>query len=66
MASEEASAGRQWRGMYRFENKVLERVDHGLFGDGIVAPQNEDEMFPLFGEGANGRIGELLPAMAGV
>ena len=66
MATEEASARRQWRWVYRFENQMFERVNQGLFGDGVIAPQDEDDVFALLRQGTNGRVGELFPAVMGM
>ena len=66
VAAEETTAGRQRRWVHRFQDQMLEGVDQGLFGDGVVAPEDEDEMLALLGEGADGGIGELLPAVARV
>ena len=66
MATEKPSACRQRRRVYRFQNQVLEGVNQGLFCDGVVAPEDEDEMLPLFREGADGSVGELFPTVARV
>ena len=66
VAAEETTAGRQRRWVHRFQDQMLEGVDQGLFGDGVVVPEDEDEMLALLGEGADGGIGELLPAVARV
>ncbi len=64
MAAKEAAAGGERRRVHRFQNQVFERVYQGLFGDGIVAPEDEDEVLALLREGADGGIGELFPAVA--
>ena len=63
MAAEEAAAGRQRRWVHRFQDQMHERVYQGLFGDGVIAPKDEYEMFPLFRKSTDGRIGELFPTM---
>ena len=66
VATEEAAAGRQRRGMHRFEDQVFGRVNQDLLGDSEVAPEDEDEMFALLRQGAYGGIGELLPTVVRV
>ena len=66
MAAKKSSAGGQGRRMHRLQYQVLERVYHGLFGNGVVAPKDEHQMLALFREGADSSVGELFPAMVGV
>ena len=66
MTPEEAAAGGERRGVHRLQYQVLEGVNQGLFGDSVVAPEDEDEMLPIFGEGADGGVGELFPAVTRV
>ena len=66
MAAEETAASREGRRVHRFQDQVLEGVDQGLFGDGVVAPEDEDKMLALLGEGSDGRVGELFPAVTRV
>ena len=66
MTAEEATAGRQGRWVHRFQDQMLERVYQSLFGDGIIAPKDENEMFPLVWKGTDGRISELFPAVVWV
>ena len=63
-AAEEAAVGRQGRGVWGGEDEVLAGVDEGFLGDGIAAPEQEDESVATGGEFADGGIGELLPAVA--
>ena len=66
MATEKPSAGRQRRRVHRLQNQVLERVNQGLLGDGVVAPKDEDEVLSSFRKGADSRVCELFPAVARV
>ena len=52
--------------MYRLQYQVLEWVNQGLLGDGVVAPKDEDKVLALFREGTDGSVSELFPAVARV
>ena len=66
MTPEEAAAGREWRRMHRLQDEVLGRVDQDLLGDGVVAPEDENEVLASLRESADSGVGELFPAMARV
>ena len=63
-AAEEAAVGRQWRGVWRRQHMVAQGVDELALGDGMAAPKEEHDARTVFVEGADGGIGEGLPAVA--
>ena len=62
-ATEETPVGRQRRGVRSRQHIVLGGVYQRFLGDGIAAPEEEDDTRTLLAEGLDGGIGELLPAV---
>ena len=62
--TEEAMVGRQRRGMYRREYQMTVAVDESTFLLRVGAPEDEHQVFTLFGQGADGCIGKFFPALA--
>ena len=60
VAAEEAAVGREGRGMGGGEDEVAALVNERPFGDGVAAPQEEDEAVALLAEGLYGGVGEGL------
>lgn len=63
-AAEEAPVGREWRGMGGGEHMVPVQVNELALGDGVAAPEEEDDATATLAEGGDGGVGELLPAVA--
>ena len=64
VAPEEAAVGREGRGVGCGEHQVLGLVDECPLGDGVAAPEKEDESRALLAQCLDGGIGEGLPTVA--
>ncbi len=62
--SEETGVGGKGRRMRRFDDEMARAVDVRAFVPRVVAPEDEDDMFALFGKFLYRRVGELFPAFA--
>ena len=62
--AEEAGVGGEWRGVRGFDHAMAGAVYVRDFVFGVVAPEDEYEVFAIFGEAADHGIGELLPSLA--
>lgn len=62
-ASEETSVGGQRRGVGRCEYEVLAGIDKGFLGDGVAAPEEEDDAAAALREFVDGCVGEGLPSV---
>ena len=61
---EKAVVGREGRGMDGSQYQMFGAVDERPFLLCIRPPQDEHQMFAVFGEYADGGIGELFPSLA--
>ena len=65
-AAEKAAVGRQGGGVRRSEDEVAAAVDERAFFLCVAAPEDEDEVFALFGQAADDGVGKGFPAQCGV
>lgn len=63
-ASEETPVGRQRRGVRSRQHVVFRLVNQRFLGNGITAPQQEDDAVATLREGLDGGVGEGFPAVA--
>lgn len=61
VVAKKASIGRQWRGVWRCEHKMLHAVDFCPFLDGKRAPQYKHKMLTMLRESGYHLVGKLLP-----
>ena len=64
--AEEAAVRGERRGVRGFDDAVLAAVDEFFLGAGVAAPEYEDQVLSLLGEGADGLVGECFPALVAV
>ena len=64
--AEEAAVRGERGGVRGFDDAVLAAVDEFFLGAGVAAPEDEYQVLPTVGEGADGLVGEGFPALVAV
>lgn len=66
MRSEKSAICREWARVGGAQDEVFVAIDERSLAEGVVAPEDEDEMVVSFGERPDRRIGKSFPSLPGM